>query len=255
MLVVFQPRRRDAGRVPQPLRINADAEGCRGEQSRDSFAPSCELARRAGSGAKRSGGGPLTVPLGEAYRPRFGQVEFFAFCPEADVDLRPQVRAILGCSLPVCSTYKCLCCLMTYRHKCSNLVLAFSVIGMTLIVSALAWAQTPVAGKETVPSTVAMPDVPSHLQYLFDLPWCTRWRFTCMSCEKTGSEIKCFDQRTACNEQFKFYHCEVFNPPEDCAAWRDGCNFCTEKSCTLMSCPEYLAPNKPSFWCYRYEKQ
>jgi hypothetical protein len=97
------------------------------------------------------------------------------------------------------------------------------------------------------------PSIPGNLIYLFDLPWCKRWRFSCMSCEKRGDGIKCFDRREACNEQFKFYHCEDFNLPEDCTAWRDGCNFCTKNGCTLMSCPEYLAPNRPSFWCTRYK--
>jgi hypothetical protein len=142
---------------------------------------------------------------------------------------------------------------MAYKNKCLNVVLAFSVIGVTLAVPALARAQTLVAGKETTPSVAAMPDVPSNLQYLFDLPWCTRWRFSCMSCEKRGDGIRCVDRREACNEQFKFYQCEAFNLPKNCVAWRDGCNFCTKHGCTLMSCPENLAPNKPTFWCTRYE--
>jgi hypothetical protein len=98
-----------------------------------------------------------------------------------------------------------------------------------------------------------MPGIPENLRYLFDLPWCSRWRFSCMSCEKTIDGINCFDRRDACQEMFKFYHCEGYSLPKGCVVWMDGCNFCTENGCTLKSCQEYLAPNKPSFACTRYD--
>ena len=100
---------------------------------------------------------------------------------------------------------------------------------------------------------VSMPGVPENLNYLFDLPWCSRWRFSCISCERTGDGIKCFEHRKACREMFKFQQCEIYNVPKGCVVWKDGCNFCNKNGCTLKSCPEYLAPNKPSFQCLRYE--
>jgi hypothetical protein len=100
-------------------------------------------------------------------------------------------------------------------------------------------------------------NVPENLRYIFDLPWCTRWRFRCMSCEKKNGAIRCFDSKESCHETFSYYRCEQHNLPRGCVIWNDGCNSCGMKSgeevCTLKSCEEYLAPNKPSFECLRYE--
>lgn len=101
-----------------------------------------------------------------------------------------------------------------------------------------------------------MPAIPEDLKYLFDLPWCSRWKFSCISCEKTSDGVKCFNHREACAETFRFHACEIFNPPKGCIAWLDSCNFCYEnKGCTLKPCQEYLDAGKPTFLCRRYRSE
>jgi hypothetical protein len=101
--------------------------------------------------------------------------------------------------------------------------------------------------------TSSQVSIPRNLLYIFDLTWCARWRFRCMSCEKTGGGIKCSDRKDACEETFAYYRCERFVLPTGCVRWRDGCNACDKRYCTLSNCPEYLAPNRPSFECLRYQ--
>jgi hypothetical protein len=108
---------------------------------------------------------------------------------------------------------------------------------------------------DSLPVVGEASSIPESLNYLFDLPWCSRWHFSCMSCEKKNGSIECFDRKSACLEQFKFYQCESYNLPKKCVAWRDGCNFCTKSGCTLLPCQEYLAPNKPSFACTKYDSE
>jgi len=135
------------------------------------------------------------------------------------------------------------------RMKQSAIAVLFG-LGLLLIV-----AQPSAAADENVHSgsTAVTASIPQDLNYLFDLPWCSRWGFTCMSCEQTTSGIKCVNRKDACHETFKFYHCEAYNLPKGCVAWVDGCNFCGRNGCTLMACQEYFSPNKPSFACTRYE--
>jgi len=112
-------------------------------------------------------------------------------------------------------------------------------------------AASPAPGSDRSDSSTTQ--IPANLLYLFDLPWCARWQFTCISCEKNAGNIECINRRNSCEEHFRYYHCERYSPPKGCIAWVDGCNFCSNGSCTLKPCQEYLAPNEPSFECRRYQ--
>jgi hypothetical protein len=101
--------------------------------------------------------------------------------------------------------------------------------------------------------------IPPERTYLFSLPWCKRWTFSCNECERTGDGIACtkIDWKRDCTETFNFYYCSRFDPPADCVRWSDGCNTCQRiqmgsalgQYCTLLACEHYLAPNRPIFEC------
>ena len=73
-------------------------------------------------------------------------------------------------------------------------------------------------------SSTEVPQVPERLRYLFDVPWCRRWRLECISCEKKDDRIVCERRSERCGS-FQLYHCEEYNVLEErCLAWFDGCN-------------------------------
>jgi hypothetical protein len=129
----------------------------------------------------------------------------------------------------------------------------YAIFGLIGLCAFAIFGQNSIAAEEDPVSSTVLPAIPEDLKYLFDLPWCSRWKFSCMSCEKTGDEVKCFDRRESCNEAFRFHACEIFNPPKGCIAWLDSCNFCGESGCTLNACKEYLDSGKPTFVCRRYQ--
>ncbi|SRR6266540_5529868 len=91
--------------------------------------------------------------------------------------------------------------------------------------------------------------IPERLRYLFDLPWCKKWRFSCVVCVKRGDRIGCERIRESCHEPFRHFFCREFDVPENCQVWSDGCNTCSRHSgevyCTAMGCPRY----DPKFTC------
>jgi len=94
--------------------------------------------------------------------------------------------------------------------------------------------------------------VPQRLHYLFDLPWCAKWLFTChVLCKKVGDRIQCEEGRAKCDPSFEHFECREFSVRESCERWSDGCNTCTRVSgttyCTAMACRPYV----PSFACLK----
>jgi hypothetical protein len=94
--------------------------------------------------------------------------------------------------------------------------------------------------------------VPDHLRYIFDLPWCKRWENKCFRCAKHHGSISCETKLSDCGEYYRDFYCTEFSVPQECLAWRDGCNICRGNSgCTAMACPNY----KPVFSCLVFKKQ
>jgi hypothetical protein len=133
-----------------------------------------------------------------------------------------------------------------------------TAIALVALATAIAWPTMSLVAQDSSVSVPKGPVVPDALRYIFDLPWCARWRFTCVVCEKGDAGITCQKRSEACDEKFSYYKCVRYNLPKGCIVWRDGCNNCgkisdLEISCTLNACEQYSAPNKPSFECLRFE--
>ena len=108
-------------------------------------------------------------------------------------------------------------------------------------------------------NTSEVPQVPERLRYLFDVPWCKRWKIDCLTCEKEDDRIVCKRIRTSCGS-FELYGCDEYNvPPEQCMSWFDGCNTCERIQCPPNStncghifCTARACFNfKPRFVCSR----
>ena len=84
-------------------------------------------------------------------------------------------------------------------------------------------------------------NIPDRLNYIFDLPWCRRWDFGCISCRKLRPFVWCSELRRNCVETFQSVTCGDFDVPADCTQWSDGCNDCTRDPirgvlCTAKAC-------------------
>lgn len=102
--------------------------------------------------------------------------------------------------------------------------------------------------------------VPDRLLYIFDLPWCSSWRFSCVSCEKGDQGIRCETTKDDCSENFGRVSCEKYKVPGQCRAWFDGCNHCSagtsrhghiQIGCTQLGCTNY----RPRFICLREQPE
>jgi hypothetical protein len=124
--------------------------------------------------------------------------------------------------------------------------------------SSLALAIVAVLAAATLANTRAIAqdrielNVPQRLHYLFDLPWCAKWLFTChVLCKKVGDRIQCEEGRAKCDPSFEQFECREFSVRESCERWSDGCNTCARVSgetyCTAMGCRPYV----PSFACLK----
>lgn len=112
-----------------------------------------------------------------------------------------------------------------------------------ILISLLGLATFPTVAPAQVSSESRR--VPDDLKFIFDLPWCKRWKFSCMSCRKEGITIACQSTQQNCTETFEAIACQEFNLPPTCRAWSDGCNTCSREPsgdiyCTAAYCRRHL---------------
>src|ERR1051326_2747653 len=70
---------------------------------------------------------------------------------------------------------------------------------------------------------------PANIKHLFELKWCKKCKFDCLTCERVDGTIHCSETSNICQTKFDKYECINYEIPQTCLAWYDGCNYCRRR--------------------------